>query len=59
MGGASMGNRAYLLIVDDEGNCYLGSSWPLGIEGVLAIANEISWEIIVIIPFILLDLRCI
>jgi hypothetical protein len=51
--------QTYLLVVDHKANCDFGPSWPLGIEGVLTIANKVSGEIIVVIPFELLDLGSI
>jgi hypothetical protein len=55
--GRAIGDRKYLFVVDHKRYCYLRSTWPLGVKRALSVSNEISREVIVIIPFEFFDLR--
>ena len=57
----SVQNRVFsaLFIVYDKGNGDFGVVWPSRIMGLLAITDEISREVIMIIPFPRRDLVCV
>lgn len=41
----------YLFVVNHKRHSDLGFVGPLRVEGVFSVAYEISWEIIMVIPF--------
>lgn len=44
-----------LFIVQNEADGNLLAAWPFGIVALLSVADEVSWEVILVIPCPILD----